>query len=69
MRVGGVQATGYRLGAYGATGSWLDARADGLGADRQVGMHVNRYHWAISHYIGSQLRQVRVRVRVRDRVT
>ena len=20
-------------------------------------MHVNRYHWAISHYIGSQLRQ------------
>ena len=20
-------------------------------------MHVNRFHWAISHYIGSQLRQ------------
>ena len=59
LQAAGWVRTGYRLqaGCVGAAGCRLDARADGLGAGRQVGMHVNRYHWAISHYIGSQLRQ------------
>lgn len=29
----------------------------GFDADPAQGMHINRFHWGISHYIGSQLRQ------------
>jgi len=30
---------------------------NGFDPEPEVGMHINRFHWAISHYIGSQLRQ------------
>merc|ERR1712087_437249 len=29
----------------------------GFDADPPAGIHTNRFHWGISHYIGSQLRQ------------
>ena len=29
----------------------------GFGVEPPFGMPINRFHWAISHYIGSQLRQ------------